>query len=119
MPFIIWMFDTSLSSGNFPTKVSHPPSRLGWVCACGWSQARGAGLITQGYLLHHHHLIAGVRHLLYGAATHKGQQGSSGASSPQTVLVLSIGLTLVLGEAVRPVQSTSHSHTLIKETTWQ
>ena len=49
------------------------------------------GLIW-GYL---HHLIAGVRHL-YMDATHKVSK-EFGASSAKTVLVLSIGLTLVLG----------------------
>lgn len=91
MPFIIWMFDTSLSSeisfGVFTTAFT---SGLGFIP--GWF----VKLVTLGLIWAYlHHFIAGVRHL-YMDATHSVTK-EFGKSSAVVTLALSIGLTLVLG----------------------
>lgn len=91
MPFIIWMFDASLSSEISYESFTYAFSAgLGFVP--GWFVKLVVLALIWGYL---HHLIAGMRHL-YMDATHKVSK-EFGASSAKTVLVLSIGLTLVLG----------------------
>ena len=91
LPFILWMFDMSLSSEiSFASFTAAFSDGLGFVP--GWFVKLVVLALIWGYL---HHLIAGVRHL-YMDATHKVSK-EFGASSAKTVLVLSIGLTLVLG----------------------
>lgn len=91
MPFIVWMFDASLSSEiSFEGFTSAFSAGLGFVP--GWFVKLVALALIWAYL---HHLIAGLRHL-YMDATHSVSK-EFGASSAKVVLVLSVGLTLVLG----------------------
>ena len=91
MPFIIWMFDKSLSSelsfGDFTAAFS---AGIGFVP--GWFIKLVVLALIWAYL---HHFIAGVRHL-YMDMTHSVTK-QFGKSSASVTLVLSIGLTLVLG----------------------
>lgn len=90
MPFIIWMFDTSLSSEiSFDTFTSAFSAGIGFVP--GWFIKLVVLALIWGYL---HHFIAGVRHL-YMDATHSVTK-EFGKSSAMVTLVLGIGLTLVL-----------------------
>ncbi len=91
MPFIVWMFDSSLSSEiSFEGFTSAFSAGIGFVP--GWFVKLVALALIWSYL---HHLIAGIRHL-YMDATHSVTK-EFGASSAYVVLALSIGLTVVLG----------------------
>lgn len=91
MPFIVWMFDASLSSEiSYESFTAAFSAGLGFVP--GWFVKLVALGLIWGYL---HHMIAGVRHL-YMDATHSVTK-EFGASSALVVLVLAIGLTAVLG----------------------
>jgi len=91
MPFIVWMFDSSLSSEiSFEGFTSAFSAGIGFVP--GWFVKLVALALIWAYL---HHLIAGIRHL-YMDATHSVTK-EFGASSAYVVLALSIGLTVVLG----------------------
>ena len=91
MPFIIWMFDTSLSSEiSFGVFTSAFDAGL-WIIPGVLVKLAVLALIW-AYL---HHLLAGVRHL-YMDARHAVTK-EFGASSAKVVLVLSMGLTAVLG----------------------
>ena len=84
LPFVIWMFDTSISSeASFDafTAVFHS----------GWVKLVTLVLIW-AYL---HHFIAGVRHL-YMDATHSVSK-EFGKSSAIVTLALGVVLTLALG----------------------
>ena len=91
MPFIIWMFDNSISSEiSFAKFAAAFNVGLGFVP--GWLFKLVVLAIMWAYL---HHLIAGIRHLymdMFHAVTKE-----FGKSSAMATLVLSIGLTLVLG----------------------
>ena len=91
MPFIIWMFDTSLSSelsyGSFTAAFS---AGIGFVP--GWFVKLVALGLIWGYL---HHFIAGVRHL-WMDATHAVTK-EFGESSALFTLGASVVLTLALG----------------------
>lgn len=92
LPFVFWMFDTSLSSElSFATFKSAFNAGLGFVP--GWFIKLATLGLIWGYL---HHLCAGVRHILVDM-NHDLISKEWGASSAITVLVVSIGLTLVLG----------------------
>lgn len=91
MPFIVWMFDSSLSSEiSYDSFTAAFTAGLGFVP--GWFVKLVALALIWAYL---HHLIAGVRHL-YMDATHSVTK-EFGASSAYVVLALSIGLTVILG----------------------
>ena len=91
MPFIVWMFDSSLSSEiSYDSFTSAFTAGLGFVP--GWFVKLVGLALIWAYL---HHLIAGVRHL-YMDATHSVTK-EFGASSAYVVLALSIGLTVILG----------------------
>lgn len=91
MPFIIWMFDTSISSeisfarfaGAFQNGVGFIPGFVVKLVALGliWS-----------YL---HHFFAGMRHIRMDLFHTVSKE--AGKSTAQIVLVLSLGLTVVLG----------------------
>lgn len=91
MPFIIWMFDTSVSSEISFAKFTSAFNQGLWVLP-GWFVKLAALAILWAYL---HHFIAGVRHL-YMDATHSVSK-EFGKSSAVTTLVLGTLLTLVLG----------------------
>jgi succinate dehydrogenase / fumarate reductase, cytochrome b subunit len=92
LPFVIWMFDTSISSdlSFLKFKAAFNSGMLGlpgviWkllVLALIWA-----------FL---HHFIAGVRHL-WMDTSHKAVSKNFGRQSAAFTLVSSIGLTLVLG----------------------
>ena len=91
LPFVVWMFDTSVSSeisfakfkAAFNIGVGFVPGVLFQLVAL---------VLIWAYL---HHLIAGVRHL-YMDARHAVSK-EFGKSSALVTLVLSLGLTAALG----------------------
>lgn len=91
LPFIIWMFDASLSSEiSFEGFTAAFSAGLGVLP--GWFVKLVALAVIWAYL---HHLIAGVRHLYMD--TYHAVSKEFGASSAVVVLALSLGLTAVLG----------------------
>lgn len=91
MPFIIWMFDTSVSSEfSFARFTSAFGVGIGFVP--GWFFKLLALAILWAYL---HHFIAGLRHL-YMDINHAVSK-EFGRSSAIVTLSLSIGLTVILG----------------------
>ena len=91
LPFIIWMFDTSVSSEAsfdlFATAFS-----TGVAGVPGWFFKLVALALIWAYL---HHFIAGVRHL-WMDATHSVTR-QQGHSSAIVTLVLGVLLTVALG----------------------
>ena len=91
LPFIIWMFDTSVTSeisyGQFTSVFRHGTGLLG-----GWFYKLVALALIWSYL---HHIIAGLRHL-WMDATHAVTK-EFGRMSAIVTLVVSIVLTLALG----------------------
>ena len=91
LPFIIWMFDTSLTSEySFARFSAAFGVGLGFVP--GWFIKLVALALIWAYL---HHIIAGLRHL-WMDATHAVTK-EFGHNSAIVTLVLSLGLTAVLG----------------------
>ena len=90
MPFIIWMFDTSVSSEISFAKFTNAFNQGLWVLP-GWFIKLVALAIIWAYL---HHFIAGVRHL-WMDATHSVEK-VFGKSSAVVTLLLGTLLTLVL-----------------------
>jgi succinate dehydrogenase / fumarate reductase cytochrome b subunit len=91
MPFIIWMFDTSIS-----TEISYDRFTNAFMAGIGFVpgwfiKLLGLGLIW-AYL---HHFIAGVRHL-WMDLTHSVSY-EQGRSSAILTLALSLPLTALLG----------------------
>jgi succinate dehydrogenase / fumarate reductase cytochrome b subunit len=92
MPFIIWMFDTSVSSElSFARFRAAFESGLGFVP--GWFVKLVALGLIWAYL---HHFIAGLRHL-WMDVSHAAVSKQFGGTSAKVTLVLSLGLTVVLG----------------------
>lgn len=92
MPFIIWMFDTSVSSEySFARFKAAFNSGLGFVP--GWFVKLVALALIWAYL---HHFIAGLRHL-WMDVSHAAVSKEFGKSSAVATLALSVLLTLVLG----------------------
>ena len=91
LPFIIWMFDTSLTSEiTYSQFTSVFTSGTGFLP--GWFYKLVALALIWAFL---HHLIAGLRHL-WMDATHAVTL-QFGRSSAMFTLVLSVVLTLALG----------------------
>lgn len=92
MPFIIWMFDTSISSEYSYAKFTHVFSAgVGFVP--GWFVKLVALAIIWSYL---HHFAAGMRHLMMDI-NHDAVTKQFGRSSAQAVLAVSLLLTVALG----------------------
>jgi len=92
MPFIIWMFDTSVSSElSFARFRSAFEAGLGFVP--GWFVKLVALSLIWAYL---HHFIAGVRHV-WMDLSHKAVSKQFGASSAKFTLAASLVLTVLLG----------------------
>ena len=91
LPFILWLFDKSVSSeisfGQFTAAFSSGLGIFG-----GWFIKLVVLALIWAYL---HHLFAGVRHL-YMDVSHNTTK-DFGRRSAATVLVASLGLTLILG----------------------
>lgn len=91
MPFIIWMFDVSVSSEiSFSRFTSAFGPGIGFVP--GWFVKLTALALIWAYL---HHFIAGLRHLWMDI--NHAVSKEFGKSSAVFTLTLSVGLTLILG----------------------
>jgi succinate dehydrogenase / fumarate reductase cytochrome b subunit len=91
MPFIIWMFDASVTS-----EISFDVFRSAFAAGVGFIPGWFLKLVALGLIWAYlHHLIAGVRHL-WMDATHAVTK-EFGQSSAVVTLALSVLLTLALG----------------------
>jgi succinate dehydrogenase / fumarate reductase cytochrome b subunit len=91
MPFIIWMFDTSLTS-----EISYSQFTSVFVAGYGFLPGWLIKIVVLGLIWAYlHHFIAGLRHL-WMDATHAVTK-EFGRSSALVTLGLSIVLTLALG----------------------
>lgn len=91
LPFVVWLFDTSLSS-----ELSYDVFTSAFSAGIGFVPAFLVKLVCLALIWAYlHHFIAGVRHL-YMDATHSVTK-AFGKSSALVTLVLSVGLTVVLG----------------------
>ena len=91
LPFIIWMFDKSISS-----EISFAKFRAAFNVGIGFYPAWFISLVTLALVWAYlHHLIAGLRHL-YMDATHSVDK-AFGHRSAVFTLALSLGLTVLLG----------------------
>ncbi|WBY00927.1 succinate dehydrogenase, cytochrome b556 subunit [Ramlibacter tataouinensis] len=92
LPFIIWMFDTSVSSElSFARFTAAFSSGIGFVP--GWFVKLVALGLIWSYL---HHFIAGVRHV-WMDISHDAVTKQRGGFSAKVTLVLAVVLTVVLG----------------------
>ena len=92
MPFIIWMFDTSVSSEISFARFTHVFSAgVGFVP--GWFVKLAVLGIIWAYL---HHFAAGMRHL-WMDINHDAVTKQFGRSSALAVLAVSLLLTAALG----------------------
>lgn len=92
LPLVLWLFDTSVSSEySFARFKAAFETGLGFVP--GWLLKLVVLGLIWGYL---HHMIAGIRHL-WMDISHDAVTKEFGKSSAFVTLILSIGLTVVLG----------------------
>lgn len=92
LPFILWMFDKSLSS-----EISFETFKAAFNIGIGFVPGWLIKLVTLAIIwASMHHLIAGLRHL-WMDVSHTSVTKEFGKSSAVTVLVISIALTVVLG----------------------
>lgn len=92
MPFVIWLFDTSLSS-----ELSFNRFRAAFESGIGFLPGWFVKLVTLGLIWSYlHHFIAGVRHL-WMDVSHSAVNKQFGMRSAQTTLVLGVLGTVVLG----------------------
>ena len=91
MPFIIWMFDTSISSEISFARFT-AVFNLGVGAIPGWFIKLVALALIWAFL---HHFIAGLRHLWMDARHAVSKE--FGKSSAVVTLTVSVGLTVVLG----------------------
>ena len=91
LPFVIWLFDVSLSS-----EVSYERFTSAFAAGIGVVPAWGVKIVVLALIWAYlHHAIAGVRHL-WMDATHSVTK-EHGRQSAVVTLALSILLTLALG----------------------
>ena len=91
LPFIVWMFDTSVSS-----EISFAKFSAAFNVGLGFVPAVLVKVVVLGLIWAYlHHLIAGVRHV-YMDVCHAVTK-EFGKSSAVVTLVLSLGLTAALG----------------------
>jgi succinate dehydrogenase / fumarate reductase cytochrome b subunit len=90
MPFIIWMFDSSITSEILFAKFA-AAFNVGLGFIPGWFMKLVALAIIWAYL---HHFIAGIRHLYMD--TFHAVTKEFGKTSAVATLVLSLSLTAVL-----------------------
>ena len=92
LPFIIWMFDKSITSEiSYAKFTSAFGQGLGFVP--GWLIKLVVLALIWAYL---HHFIAGIRHL-WMDVSHKAVTKEFGRTSASVTLVSSVLLTIVLG----------------------
>lgn len=92
LPFIIWMFDTSISSEISFAKFK-AVFNIGAGFVPGWFFKLVALALIWAYL---HHFIAGLRHL-WMDVSHSAVTKEFGKTSALATLALSIVLTIALG----------------------
>lgn len=92
MPFIIWMFDNSISSEISFAKFKSA-FNIGMLGLPGFLWKLVALALIWAYL---HHFIAGIRHL-WMDTHHDAVSKEFGKSSAMFTLAVSIGLAVVLG----------------------
>jgi succinate dehydrogenase / fumarate reductase cytochrome b subunit len=92
MPFIIWMFDKSISSELSFAKFRSAFNQ-GTGIFPGWFVKLVVLALIWSYL---HHFIAGLRHL-WMDVSHKAVTQKFGMTSARVTLVLSLLLTVILG----------------------
>jgi succinate dehydrogenase / fumarate reductase cytochrome b subunit len=91
LPFVIWLFDTSVSS-----EISFEVFRNAFVAGISFAPAWFIKLVVLGLIWAYlHHLIAGVRHL-WMDTTHSVSK-AQGRQSALVTLGSSVLLTLLLG----------------------
>jgi succinate dehydrogenase / fumarate reductase cytochrome b subunit len=91
LPFIVWMFDTSISS-----EISFAKFSAAFNVGLGFVPAVLVKVVVLGLIWAYlHHLIAGVRHV-YMDVNHAVTK-EFGKSSAIVTLALSLGLTAALG----------------------
>ena len=91
MPFIIWMFDTSVSSEISFTRFKGA-FNFGMLGLPGFIWKLVALALIWAYL---HHAIAGLRHL-WSDTHHSAVTKEFGKTSALVTLVVSIGISLIL-----------------------
>ena len=92
MPFILWMFDTSVSSEISFSKFKGA-FNVGMLGLPGMIWKLLALALIWAFL---HHSIAGLRHL-WSDTHHSAVTKEFGKTSALVTLVLSVGLTVLLG----------------------
>src|SRR5690606_27806025 len=92
MPFIVWMFDTSVSC-EISFARFEAASNSGLAFVPGWFLKLVALALIWAYL---HHFCAGLRHL-WMDVSHDAVSKEFGKSSALAVLTVSLLLTVVLG----------------------
>ena len=92
LPFTLWMFDTSLSSEISCAKFKGA-FNIGMMGLPGIIWKLAALALIWAYL---HHSMAGLRHL-WSDTHHSAVTKEFGKTSALVTLVLSVGLTVVLG----------------------
>ena len=92
MPFIIWLFDTSVSSEISFSKFTSA-FNIGMLGLPGFLWKLAALALIWAFL---HHFIAGLRHL-WMDTHHEAASKEFGKSSAIVTLAVSIGLTVILG----------------------
>ncbi|MEK8032674.1 succinate dehydrogenase, cytochrome b556 subunit [Ideonella sp. DXS29W] len=91
MPFVIWLFDVSLTS-----EVSYDTFRSAYLAGIGFVPGWFVKLVTLGLIWGYlHHFCAGVRHL-WMDMTHSVSK-EQGRISAIATLVISLVLTVLLG----------------------
>lgn len=92
LPFILWMFDTSVSS-EISFEKFKAAFQVGLGFFPGWFIKLVALALIWAYL---HHFTAGLRHL-WMDISHEAVSKEFGKTSAMATLVISIALTLALG----------------------
>jgi succinate dehydrogenase / fumarate reductase, cytochrome b subunit len=91
LPFIVWMFDTSLTS-----EISYDSFTSAFVAGIGFVPGFVVKLVALALIWAYlHHAVAGIRHLWMDATHSVSKQ--QGHSSAVTTFVISIVLTIALG----------------------
>jgi len=97
LPFIIWMFDVSVSSeisfDRFKRVFNLGMPLMRDTMVPGWFMKLVVLVLIWAFT---HHLIAGLRHL-WMDVSHTAVSKSFGKSSATATLALSIGLTVIFG----------------------
>jgi succinate dehydrogenase / fumarate reductase cytochrome b subunit len=92
MPFIIWMFDTSVSS-----ELSFARFRAAFNTGLGFVPGVIVKLVVLALIWAYlHHFCAGLRHL-WMDSSHAAVTKQRGTRSAQGVLAISLVLTVILG----------------------